>query len=138
MACPTTTTLAPTSPTCHVLTFDPDSAGIADADVRSCPVGTEWTFLARGPESGTIVVAGTPVDRHADQALSVNLVAVDSPERPARALASLPPSSFPLSLDPSGQHLLFEGQGFQLLRRSIPEDAPPARLGGDEYINASW
>ncbi len=135
-SCPTTTTNPPTTPTSHVLVFEPEAVTLAEAQVHSAPVGTDWTFVARGPDPATLVVAGVPVARQEATETSISMIDVDQSERPPRALAVLPEFSNPLSLDPSGQHLLYQALG-GLFRRSIVGEGAPVRFDG-EYLSASW
>lgn len=134
--CPTTTTTPPTTPTSHVLVFDPEAVTLAEAQVHSAPIGTHWTFVARGPDPATLVVAGVPIARQEATATSISMIDVDHPGRSPRALDLLPEFSNPLSLDPSGQHLLYQARG-GLFRRSIVGEAAPVRFDG-EYLSASW
>lgn len=134
--CPTTTTTPPTTPTSHVLVFEPDAVTLAEAQVHSAPVGTEWTFVARGLDPGTLVVAGVPIAPQDATETSISMVDVDLQGRPPRSLVPLPEFSTPLSVDRSGQHLLYKGQG-GLFRRSIVGEAAPVRFEG-EYLSASW
>ncbi|MGH9151027.1 MAG: hypothetical protein ACRD03_01190 [Acidimicrobiales bacterium] len=105
--CPTTTTAVPTTPTSQVLIFDPETEELEDATVLSAPVGATWAFLARGSGSAELVVAERPSSATGEAPWNIVAIGTDTPG--TRLITSLPPFALPLSIDSSGQHLLFQG-----------------------------